>query len=211
MALMGTRLNSWEDLLDNYGKGADALKAAFVKRLMYRDIPNVEFGDGTLSIPLGESRPYHFSKHKKGACISVAIREYGKDLFIAWTLWWKPQIKWNVIFGVLGVCAVFGLISAFQVGHYAGFITRIAAFFGALISTSIFIFICVALAGIFLRGSGLAFFMTELDIFTIEDMTAQTFAIDHSLRKAADAIGIKIKLRERNEFYCGKKSGTRLF
>lgn len=208
---MGERLTSWEELLDNHASVADNLRTEFISRLDSRDIPHVTHDDGSISVSLGETRQYHFSSHKTGAYLTSAIRAYGKDLFISWVLWWKPKWNMKLILAILAIGAVFGIVASSGVSRFGGSSAAIYAFFATFVPTVITLFVIVCLAGLFMRGNILGFLQTQLDFFTEEDMSALTFAVDHSLRLAADAVGIKVKLRERSEFFSGKKKAGRLF
>jgi hypothetical protein len=203
---MGEYLDGFVELLDGHSAFAPHLAEYFLFYLRDRNIPNSTITNGELR--LGQDRrDYQFIDHKTGAYLNIRIAAYGTDLLIKWDAWWKPKLRWLVILILLGLSLLVGLMSGNT--PYGFYFTIV---FGVFFSTLIGLTIAVMIAGVLLRGSPTAFFFNQFDYFTKEDVAALTFAVDHSLRIAADQVGIKVKLRDRTEFYSGavKKVPIRL-
>jgi hypothetical protein len=179
---LGTCLHSWDDLLSDHSAFAPKLAEAFASRLASRQIPNIkqENGEITMGSIGAVKRSYLFVTHKEGAYMTIAIRDYGKDLLLSWNLWWTP--KWNILLVI--ICAL--LAPAWGIGIGIAFLA--------------------AVAGVIMKGRASAFFRSDLDFFTQEDVRAMAMAVDLSLREAADSISLGVQLSQRPDFNNAKRN-----
>jgi hypothetical protein len=77
---------------------------------------------------------------------------------------------------------------------------------GLTVGFSIIGSIGTAVAGLFLKGSALAFFVRQITLYTLHDTTAMLLAVHHSLVQAAENAGIpKQTLRPKEQFHGGRR------
>ena len=174
---LGIVQNRYADLIPQSSAAASKIREKFLHIFKARGFPDVEIYDDKISIGL-RSRAYIFVRHKSGARMTIAIREYGSDLLLFWTLWFGATINWLLVGGT----AVLFLLGAFNLGG------RSVPVFGIL---------CI-LAGVGLLGFAFfnGLFSKQLDFFAQEDMTALQQTVNYSLQQAIDETGIEFKMRE---------------
>jgi hypothetical protein len=71
------------------------------------------------------------------------------------------------------------------------------------IGHSLWIGFLVGVAGKFIRGNWMSFFFKQLTPFDIDDITAMSLAVHHSLLESADTVGISMKLLRPKETFRG--------
>jgi|GEM_PF-1750696 ribosomal protein L40E len=199
---LGTRLDGWADLIDNAADKADDVRLTFEADLELRQMPQVDCSQPTLTPGglAGKRRNYYLAQSYIGATLAVYIGEFGRDLYVSWDLFVRPQIRWRNILIMLGIAAVIAIFPAMN--SYSEFSTwiswTIAGFIGIVM---------VALTlGKMLRGSAKAFFVEEIDHFAADDVTATMFAVHHGLMKAIDAAGLDSSLlRAKETFKAGRR------
>lgn len=199
---LGNRLDGWADLIDNAAEKGDALRSAFEADLEQRQLPQVDHSQPTLTPGglAGKRRAYYLAQSYTGAALAVYIGEFGRDLYVSWDLFVKPNIKWRNILIMLSIAAVIAIFPA--ANSYDEFGTWITA----TIAGFIVIAIVARILGKVLRGSAKAFFMEEIDHFAADDVTAMMFAVHHGLMKAIDAAGLDSSLlREKETFRAGRR------
>lgn len=224
---MGDHFDGWADLLDETGEKADELTQVFQQRMLQRETPNVSLQTSALSDTrlMGGQRPYHFIDNRSGATMAVYIGKFGRDLYMAWDLWLRPLPNLLVILGVIGLAlllafnGVQGTFGGFQPNNsnnpfgnpnplamFASPGLILGFFIANTIFNMIWIGFLVGLAGKFLRGSWTAFYVRQLTLFEINDITAMTMAVHSSLLQAADAVGISTQLlRPKQQFRGGRR------
>lgn len=193
---LGTHLECWADLLEGEGASDAALAEQFVAQLLQRQIPNIQHGPEKIYVGL-ENRDFHLSQHGSGGTLSVAIRKYGNDLYVGWDLWFKPQIKLGVIMFNLFAAFFAYVIPMAIAGKHAGDTIYLAAIVPALL-TFFGLIVLEIFGGLLFVGRWDGWLRTTLDLFAYEDSWALKFAVDQSIRSAADKVGLKKKLRQWN-------------
>ena len=172
---LGARQTSYADLIGNGATSAARLRAQFLTILGSRHFPDIDVFEDKITIGL-RSRPYTFVRHKSGARMTLALREYGVDLLVTWTLWFGSSLNWALV----GGAAALFLLGLFTVAR--------PTVFGAL---------CILAAiGLLIFGTAQGLLSKKLDFFAEEDMAALGRAVNTSLQQAIDDIGLEYKLRE---------------
>ena len=199
---LGNRLDGWADLIDNAAETADDVRSAFESDLELRQMPQVDRSQPTLTPGglAGKRRDYYLAQSYTGAAMAVYIGEFGRDLYVSWDLFIRPNIKWRNILIMLGIAAVLAIFPA--ANSYSEFSTWITWTIVGFIGIAI----VALILGKVLRGSAKAFFVEEIDHFAADDVTATMFAVHHGLMKAIDAAGLDSSLlREKETFKAGRK------
>jgi len=192
---LGSLFGMWADLLDGEGGSQAALEREFVAEFQKRKLPGTTIEPGRITIGLNETRSYQFATHKAGATLCTTIRQHGSDLYVAWDVWFKPQ--WNlVMLAILGIISLIVAVANIDWSYLRG--SNFMMGIGSGVLAFCILFVLVAVAGKLIKGRWDGFLRTALDYFVYEDTWVLRFAVDHSLRAAAERAGLKRKLREWN-------------
>lgn len=199
---LGSRLDGWADLIDNAADKVQDVRSTFESDLELRQMPQVgrslpALTPGGLA---GKRRNYYLAQSYTGAALAVYIGEFGRDLYVSWDLFVRPNIKWRNILIMLGIAAVLAIFPA--ANSYSEFSTWITWTIVGFIGIAI----VALILGKVLRGSAKAFFVEEIDHFAADDVTATMFAVHHGLMKAIDAAGLDSSLlRKKETFKAGRR------
>jgi hypothetical protein len=164
---------------------------------------------GIVSLTSNQRRPYLITTTAPGATTAINISKHGKDLFAAWRTFYRPVLNQGVILVTLGICVFLGLISG---GYRPGgmFDSSPSFSFGSWISSTILFVILAAvtlgLGGRIFKGSFLAFFFVEPNLFDADDITAMSLSAHKSILRGLDNAGIDVsKLRLKQDFKGGRR------
>jgi hypothetical protein len=202
---LGALVDSWADLLDDMGDKTAALTTAFQQRMSVRQIPNMQYSASTLTPSglTGQRRLYQLVRTRTGATMAARIDQFGRDLFMSWDLWVRPLPNWPVILVVLGIAAFFAFGTARSPALFGPPQFSLVLWIVGTIIHSLWIGFLVGLAGKVVRGNWLGFFIKSLTPFDIDDITAMSLAVHHSLLEAADSVGISATLLRPKETFRG--------
>jgi hypothetical protein len=206
---LGYFLDGWADLIEGMGEKAKEVRDAVVNGLKEREMPDVYTNEitGIVGLTGGERRAYTINQTAPGASTTIYIGKHGKDLYVAWRTFIKPVPNWVVIWSIVGISALLGFLSGGRSSSIYG--GSSFSFTGFLISTLILLIIgagAVAIAGRIMRGSYLAFFFIEPNIFDAEDITAMGLSAHKTLLRSLDSSGIDVsKLRLKQKFQGGRR------
>jgi hypothetical protein len=195
---LGYYLDGWADLVEDKGNQAEQIRLTVQKILQERNMPQVRV---TRQRPMvgAESRDYESADTYPGAVTTVYVGEHGKDLYVSWRTFIKPVLNQNVIVAILLVAGILGLFSWFSTN----------SFFWAMLSFVLFGALAAAFVGFLgrmLKGSSVAFFFIEPNLFDAEDITAMSLSVHKSLLRALDKEGIDTsQLRLKQSFKGGRR------
>jgi hypothetical protein len=206
---LGYYLDGWADLIEGMaGKGKEVYEA-IAKGLIDRQMPDIQTKKawGVVSISGGEKRAYIINQTSPGATTAIHIRPHGKDLFVSWRTYIKPVPNWPVVFLIGFFSLLIGFFtSSSRASLYADLNISLSRF---LINTLVLIILgagAVAVAGRIMRGSFLAFFFIEPNIFDAEYITAMGLSAHKTLLRSLDSSGIDVsKLRLKQKFQGGRR------
>lgn len=210
---LGVFLDGWSELIEGMGSKAGKVRKDVLKLVEGREIPEVYTGDrsGYVSLISKDRRDYIVSETNPGATTTIYIAKYGKDLYASWRTWIQMVFNWDFLKWVIGGAVVLGL--------FGGGIRRGGGLFGsqqttfsfgwwiaATIAWLIFAAVILAIAGRVIKGSFLAYFFVEPNIFDAEDITAMSLAAHYSILRALDKAGIDTsQLRIKQKFTGGRR------
>jgi hypothetical protein len=205
---MGARLDGWADLVDGAGDRFEQVRTSITDLVSARKMPDViaerrELTTGGLA---GNLRMYIVCCHRAGVTMALNVRAVGKDLYVSWNAFYKPIWNKLVIVGILLISALLALaagndmycsgwgnncVSSFSVAKAAVVLAVGAVGLGLLVS----------IAGRVVKNNPMAFFMTSIDEFISDDITAMMLAVHHSVLQSLDIIGIDRKVLRVKEHY----------
>lgn len=201
---LGYFLDGWADIIEGMGEKVETVRANVLNELHNREMPEIQVSKmtGIVSVASNQRRPYLITTTAPGATTAINISKHGKDLFVSWKTFIRPVINQSVIFATLGICILLGII--INVGGGPSFS------FGGWISSTILLAILAGLilgfGGRIFKGSFLAFFFVEPNIFDADDITAMGLSTHKSILRALDGAGIDVsKLRLKQEFKGGRR------
>ena len=210
---LGYFLDGWADLIEGMGEKAEEVRQKVITGLTDRKMPSIYpiEVDGFASMTGSELRHYLLSTTRPGATTAIYVGKHGVDLYASWRTFIHPVFNLKVIGAFLLVAAGLGLmIGGIDRGtDWYGRATTSFSFSGWLLTTLFILFVtCVlaAIAGRIFKGSFMAFFFIEPNIFDAEDITAMSLSAHKSLLRALDNSGIDVtKLRLKREFKGGRR------
>ncbi len=205
---LGTLVDSWADLIDNQGGRLSTIVQAFSERMAARQMSHfsIQATNVTPGQMFSGNRFYHLVRTQTGATLAVRIDNYGRDLYLSWDLWVKPLPNWPVILGLIGLAALMALGGAQTPSFFGPSSFNMTLWIIGTIFNSIWMGFLVGLAGRFVRGNFLGFFLKQLSPFDVDDITAMQLAVHHSLLEAADVAGISQNLlRAKETFHGGQR------
>lgn len=200
---LGYFLDGWADLVEGMGEKTKEVRDALVTGLKEREMPEVYTNEitGVVGLVGGDHRAYTINQTAPGASTTVYIGKHGKDLYVSWRTFIKPVLNWLVIGLILGIAILIGIVAG-QPDYGFSFTNFILTFF----LLSALGFGSVAFAGKIMRGSTLAYFFIEANIFDAEDITAMSLSTHKTLLRSLDISGIDVsKLRLKQTFKGGRR------
>jgi hypothetical protein len=203
---LGSRLDGWADLVEGAAEKAEEIRMAFDGELQDRHMPQIDQIQSQLTPGglAGKRRKYYLTQNPVGATLATYIGEFGHDLYISWDLFVRPVIKWRNLAIMVGIAALLAICPALvsQSISDAPLVALVSWFFSTL-GWLVPVVIVALIAGRFMRGSFLAFFIEEIDHFAADDVTAMMFAVHKSLLKAVDSVGLDASTLRPKERYTG--------
>lgn len=202
---LGVRIDGWADIVE--GVGSKAIEALNATALIMKDkgMPNVTIS--ATSIKTWRERPYLIIEMQNGACVTIYIGSFGKDLYATWDLYIKPILNKNLILTILIVAAILGFVGAFQSNAWTG--RTDFSVIGWIISTISWLVggaVLVALTGFITKRNILAYFFLQLDAFDIDDIGAMGLDVHKGLLRGLDSVGISSQLlRIKEQFHAGSR------
>lgn len=200
---LGYFLDGWADLVEGMGEKAKEVRDALVTGLKEREMPEVYTNEitGIVGLVGGGHRAYTINQTAPGASTIVYIGQHGKDLYVSWRTFIKPVLNLLVIGIILGVAIILGIIASHP--DYGFSLTNFMLTFFLFSALG---FGSVAFAGKIMRGSTLAYFFIEANIFDAEDITAMSLSTHKTLLRSLDTSGIDVsKLRLKQTFKGGRR------
>jgi hypothetical protein len=206
---LGERLDGWAELIEDAADKRESVMAAFEEEFQHKQIPQVNLSLSQLTPGgmVGKRRNYHLFQSYTGATMAVYIGEFGKDLYISWELFVRAIIKWRNIAYMAGIAGFLGLCPAL-VGQniFEEVLLTLVMWLFSIVGWLIPVGIVALIAGRVMKGSFLAFFVEEIDLFSADDVTAMMFAVHKSLLKALDTVGLDTSLlRSKDKFMAGRR------
>lgn len=202
---LGVRIDGWADIVEGAGDKAEEAREATTQVLKNKEMPDVSINSTT--IRTSKDRPYLIIEMPNGACVTIYIGSFGKDLYATWDLYIRPVLNKDLIFAVLGIAAVLGFIGAFRQNGWTG--ESEFSFIGWIFSTMGWVIggaILMGIAGFLTRRNIFAFFFKQLDIFDIDDIGAMGLDVHKGLLCALDSVGINSRvLRMKEQFHAGSR------
>jgi len=210
---LGIFLDGWSELIEGMGSKADKVRKDVLKLVEGREIPDVASGEkiGYVSLISKDRRDYIVSETDPGATTTIYIAQYGKDLYASWRTWIQYVLNWDLLKWFVGAAVVFGLFGGGirQGGGFLGPQETTFSFGGWIAATVAWLIgfaILLAIAGRVIKGSFLAYFFVEPNIFDAEDITAMSLAAHYSVLRALDKAGIDTsQLRIKQKFTGGRR------
>lgn len=197
---LGTRVDSWSDLVPGAAEKAGEIEDNFVNELKAQEIPQVmiekvEFAEGF------NKKTYHVVRIPAGN-IAVHLNPSGKNLAMGWSLYVHHTPNWPMI-GILAAIAFgisflnsLGLVSSFGVF----FVNWIFGTFRWLLDVAILALI----AGYVWKGSIWYFFMSAPGELAKDDLAGLSMSVHHCLQASAEKAGFDVeKMRAKNTFRAG--------
>jgi hypothetical protein len=206
---LGARLDGWAELIEGAADKKEPIARAFEEEYQQKQVPqvNLTLSQLTPGGMVGKRRYYHLFQSYTGATMAAYIGEFGKDLYVTWELFVRPIIKWRNIAYMAGIAGLLGLCPAL-VGQNIleePLLTLILWLF-SIIGWFLPVAVVALIAGRVMKGSFLAFFIEEIDLFAADDVTAMMFAVHKSLLKALDSAGLDTTLlRSKDQFTAGRR------
>lgn len=207
-----TRADSWADVLADLGHTAGDLRDGFCRNLLARQFPGLIYNITPFraqSITTDNQRDYLviYNQHR-GEVMTVYIRQFGRDLYVAWDLWIKRRYNWLVLGIVLFMALMFSIPFGSAVGAAASIFNR---FFGLLVGLIAIGVLTVLVSGVigwglsnialFFTGGRWTYFIRRLSDFDVHDINALELATHDTLLKSAHELGISTDLfREKSQF-----------
>jgi hypothetical protein len=208
---LGYFLDGWADIVEGMGDKVETVRANVLNELHNREMPEIQVNKmtGVVSLTSNQRRPYLITTTAPGATTAINISKHGKDLFASWKTFIRPVLNQKVIFITLGICAFLGLITGGvdSGGMFGG--GPSFSFGGWISSTILFLILAAAILGFggrIFKGSFLAFFFVEPNLFDADDITAMSLSTHKSILRALDGAGIDVsKLRLKQDFKGGRR------
>jgi hypothetical protein len=213
---LGSFLDGWSEIVEGAGDKASQVRQNVLGLLQGRGMPDITLGNktGYVSLISQDRRDYVVSETFPGAKTTIYIAKHGNDLYASWRTWIEPKLNWNFLRWILGGAAVLGLFTGGiqRGGTLFGPSETTFSFFGWLSSTFTLIVIAafiLAVVGRFFKGSFLAYFIIEPNVFDADDITAMSLSVHKSVLRALDSAGIdNSKLRLKQDFKGGRRNET---
>jgi hypothetical protein len=208
---LGYFLDGWADIAEGMGDKVETVRANVLNELHNREMPEIQVDrmTGIISLTSNQRRPYLIATTAPGATTAINISKHGKDLFASWKTFIHPVLNQGVILITLGICVFLGLITG---GYRPGgmFDSGPSFSFGAWLSSTILFLILAAVilgfGGRIFKGSFLAFFFVEPNLFDADDITAMSLSAHKSILRGLDNAGIDVsKLRLKQDFKGGRR------
>lgn len=214
---LGYFLDGWAELVEGMGGKVSEVRSNVLMQLQGREMPEIEVSEkiGIVSLVASDRRNYTITTTAPGATTTIYIGEHGKDLYTSWRTFIHPVLNQRVLLIALGIAAFLGLITGGinRSGGFLGEPTRTTfSFIGWIGYTLLFCILAaigLAIAGRIMKGSFLAYFFIEPNLFDAEDITAMGLSAHKSILRALDNTGIDIsKLRLKRDFKGGRRGET---
>lgn len=210
---LGVFVDGWSELIEGMGTKADQVRSDVLDHLKARNMPNIGLGNkiGYVSLISKERRDYMVAETDPGARTTIFIAQHGVDLYASWRTWIEPKVNMDVLQWLIGGAVVLGLLTGGlnQTGGLYGPSRISFSLIGWVIYTIGFLLLAggiIALAGKILKGSFLAYFFIEPNVFDAEDITAMSLSVHKSIIRSLDKSGIDVsKLRLKQSFKGGRK------
>ncbi len=210
---LGFYLDGWADLVEGMGSKFEEVRSGVLKQLEGRNMPDILVGnrEGYVSLVSKDRRIYVVSTTDPGATTTIYVAQHGKDLYASWRTWIEQVLNVQLLQIVGVVCGVLGFLtgglrSSTDFFRNAQSTISITGWVTSTIGLLILAAILIAIAGRVVKGSFLAFFFIEPNMFDAEDITAMSLSVHKSLLRALDTSGIDIsKLRLKRDFKGGRR------
>jgi hypothetical protein len=202
MKKLGFYLDGWADIVEGKGKKAKKVSEDVMAQLQAREMPQIKVGEktGFVSTMSTIRRQYVSTETYPGVTTMIYIREHGKDLYASWRTFIRPVLNTIVLWIIGGISLFLGVLSS-STSRNPG-----EAFIGGLIGGVILISFLMALAGHYIKGDLLAFFLIEPNYFDVDDIIAMSVSVHYSVQRALDKAGIDTaKLRLKRDFKGSRK------
>ena len=139
-------------------------------------------------------RTFHLLQKPKGGTIAVYFGTQGKDLLISWDAYIKPEINLLYLAILLGGSAVLTLIITLISGILnVSFVSFLFSWVNRFYAWLFPVFVAAALAGLFLNGDWLSFFIKRPNKFSQDDMTGLMIAGHQAILKSVEAAGLDVE------------------
>jgi hypothetical protein len=203
LAALGVRLDGWADVVEGACDKAGEVRTALDRVVRAKELPDLRVGQSHMSPTLQSSRqrPYLMVEMDNGASLAVYIGALGRDLYVAWDAFLRPVFNMQMIYILLGGAAGLSFLGA--INDRPGTSAIFGWVFGFIAWTLAGAFV-LAIAGRVMRGSFLAFFFKQLDVFDADDIAGVMMAVHKAVLHALDAVGIQAQtLRLKEHFKAG--------
>jgi len=208
---LGYFLDGWADLVEGMGDKVETVRTNVLNELHRREMPTIKETkkSGYVSLTSSQRRNYVITTTAPGATTAIFLGKHGKDLFVSWRTFIRPVLNVIAILITSAICTILGFFTGgIRIGGLFG--NGPSFSFGGWISSTILLGILAAIilgfSGRIFKGSFLAFFFVEPNLFDADDITAMSLSAHKSILRALDSGGIDVsKLRLKKDFKGGRR------
>jgi hypothetical protein len=206
---IGFYLDGWADLAEGMANKEAEVQGAVLSQLQGKQMPDITLDpvQGQVGLMGDNKRDYLLAETYPGLKTLVTIRKHGPDLFVGWRSFLKLTINWNAMKWLGGIGAGLGFfLGGIDTGYRS---SPSFSFAGFIIYSIIFTMIgagILSLAGHYLRGDKVYFFLTQPNLFDQEDISALNLSVHSTILRSMDSSGIDVsKLRIKQKFSGGRR------
>jgi hypothetical protein len=180
---LGSRIDSWSEVIDNSAAAADAIAGAFLKEIEDLKVDGVRAATSDLTSGSSGLRKYQVVTNGRGATVAVRFAPMGKDLYFNWDLYVHRPINWLLIGIAGGISFLLALFTAIYAGSFIfGLVSFFTTFFNLLLVPGL----GLLLFGKLLKDDIWGFYLNTPDDFALDDANALSILVDDAATRAIE-------------------------
>ncbi len=180
---LGSRIDSWSEVIDNSAAAADAIAGEFLQEIEGLKVEGIRAATSDLTSGSSGLRKYQVVTNGRGATVAVRFAPMGKDLYFNWDLYVHRPVNWLVIGIAGGIAFLLALFMAIDAGTFLyGLLTFFTTFFNLLLVPGL----GLLLFGKLLKDDIWGFYLNSPDDFALDDANALSILVDDAATRAIE-------------------------